>query len=196
MAQNASVDIIKISRVPSTGNDESNSITGVMDTNTIWGLIDNFVEPVINHDETLKFGRIGAVSEWNHTATISDMTFDIYEANQNPHVLGPSDQVFEVWEHLSMVDGEEKVQKWQFEGYIKSPRTRTWTRGDTGNVAGTITIGMHKIIKGGGENLDVLTKEGSDLYLDLREGEYLTRDKAGGTQTDWFAYLKIANESG
>ena len=114
------------------------------------GKINNLVLPNIVPGIDTPFGAIGPVNWWNHTVSLTDMTFDNFEMNQSPQALGPGIYTFDIltWTDLVIAGMLQRI-RFQVKG-ILLPESGTFDRNNSENRSRPVVLKPTFLLEGGG----------------------------------------------
>ena len=191
------VQAMAIARVSDTGADPGDSFG---EDGRIFAKCNNIILPHVGLVHIDYFGPIGPNPEWNGEVTLTQFTFDLFEASEAPESLGPIDLHFDAFQNMA----SGKVREFRVAGKIQDPGSGTFDR--TAEYPRNMVITPWRFIIGGGPNWDVLTKPAStddsgnasgtfaSTYLDLRNGHYFTQAReAGAPCIDHFKAFRVAS---
>ena len=116
-------------------------------SDAIFGAITNIAGGEVTHPHNDGYGPSGRDRYWNGTFEISDFTFDLIKASQNPHSLGPVQLSLEVYDSYYLDDGTLVTAKTRLRGSFMNPGNRTFAR-DTDSPS-SLTFYPNQVIEGG-----------------------------------------------
>ena len=177
---------MSIGRVSADGDEVVNTPLG-----EIYGKANNFAGGELVDINNEGWGPIGPDNYPSETHSISDFTFDLLEASQQPETLGPVDIFLNVYRSWRNDDGTLQTNVRQYAGRFENKGNGTWDR--TTESGRAQVFKPFRLIHGGGAGLDELSKGDCGLYIDTHTGEYLTRLNGIGPQVDHFAAMRAAH---
>lgn len=138
----------------------------------------------ISYGERAGYGAMGTDYEWNGTFELPPLTFTVVDANVPLESLGPGVKTMELYEGWIDAAGAVKSKKTQYKGFLTS---REHSLDRTTDSPRVFTFRPYQYIEGGGENLNVLTTSGSNLYADTHTGQLFAKG------VDQFAAVRTAH---
>ena len=114
------------------------------------------------------YGPAGADRYWNHTFSITDLTFDVHDASNQVERLAGQDVTLDLFISWRNPSGALVTQKRQYSGFL-SGADQTFDR--TTDSPRNYTFIPYRRIDGGGTNYQILTTSGANLYANTRTGE-------------------------
>lgn len=178
---------VSIGRLSPTAEDVD---SGVL-SDEIFGSIHNVAGGEMIYPHNAGFGPAGPDQYWNGTFEISALTFDLYDASQQPESLGPVDVYLEVNRTWSSDGAAIVTGKRRYVGKFQTNGTGTWDR--TTDSPRSMTFQPFRRIDGGNATRDAMAKDLAALYADTRTGELLTRENGTGSSVDHYALIRTAH---
>ena len=182
---------MRVNRARNAGQAAAGTNDAFAEGFSLTGRVNNLVLPNVVPGVATPFGQIGPVNWWDHTVSLSDMSFDNFEMNQAPVALGPGIYIFDVLEFTDLlISGLKQRIKYQVGGIIL-PEHGTFDRNNADNRSRPVVIKATLLIEGGGSGFKAhregMTKPGHGVsgdqypfcYCDLAGSEgdalYITK---------------------
>lgn len=167
---------LSIQRIP-----ETPSAGGPLHIDNIWGQIENISGGEVVHG--VNTSAVGDVEfrYSNRRRSITDLTFDLYQASDSPESLGDSFIVLRVIDSYELEDETEVSPIIEYQGFIMQV---TRTRDRSTDSPRTVTFVPQIIARGGDASRNNVTPEGAEEYLNTFTQIYRTREGGVGPSVD------------
>ena len=170
-----------INRVSDAGADVTEGLG-----DNVYGKINNIAGGEVVDINGESWGPAGPDNWPTETFSLTDFTFDLLEASEQPEKFSPLDDLYlNVYRSWRDKDNNLVTAKRQYVGRFETKGTGTWNREP--DMPRSLVFKPFRRIEGGGTNYQDLSKTGAANYVDTHTGEYFV----GGT--DIFAAMRTAH---